>query len=218
MWTEHWDFPGVLLKDGRVLLAGGAGNYLGSYYAVTPNAELFNPASRTFTPTIPMNSPRRNHTATRLADGRVLIAGGFNSTPSGDLILASAEIFDPASAKTPALLSIEDATILEGDTGTNLIVFKVNLSLRMGVAVSVDFTTGPGTAETGADFQPASGTLVFAPGTTNQQITVPVLGDRTFEPDESFGVALANPTNAILFRAQATGTILNDDPFPTVSV
>jgi hypothetical protein len=39
-----------------------------------------------------LNTPRINHTATLLADGRVLVAGGYNSAD-----LASAELYDPAS-------------------------------------------------------------------------------------------------------------------------
>src|SRR5262249_30297851 len=77
------------------------------------SAELYDPATGSFTPTGPMRKPREQHTATLLADGRVLIAGGYtaNEPPaagaiilasvrtveSTSSILASAELYDPAT-------------------------------------------------------------------------------------------------------------------------
>lgn len=221
--TPRWDFPGVLLADGRVLLTGGATAYVGQdgyyYWAVTKDAEIYTPATQTFTPTIALNAPRRNHTATRLSDGRVLVIGGYTSTPTGEVIHASAEIYDPASAKPPPAISIADASALEGDSGTNALVLNVVLSSRMGVPVAVDFSVTPGSAEFGSDFFTGAGQLVFPPGVTNESLVVQVAGDSIYEPDESFQVALFNPSNAVLARVHsAIGTIVNDDPLPQLGV
>ena len=59
----------TLLGNGKVLLAGGDGNGFDS-------AELYNPGSRTFTPTGSMHDERYRHSATLLPNGRVLVAGG----------------------------------------------------------------------------------------------------------------------------------------------
>lgn len=82
----------TLLGDGRVLITGGGpaawikdGPYLAS-------AELYDPATGTFSPTGDMTTPRENHTATLLLDGRVLIAGGNDTC---DHAVASAELYDP---------------------------------------------------------------------------------------------------------------------------
>lgn len=216
--TPRWDFPGVLLNDGRVLLVGGATAYVG-YWAGTANAEIFNRTNESFAPTIAMNSPRRNHTATRLADGRVLITGGYNSTATGDVLYASAEIYDPARAKSPPMISIADVSALEGNFPSNTLTFKTTLSSPMGVPVSVNFQVTSGSAQWGSDFQTESGTVIFAPGTTNQPITILGVGDSTCEPDEFFTVVLSNPTNAVLARVHsAVGTLLNDDPLPVINV
>ena len=61
-----------------------------------------------------------------------------------------------------------------------------------------------------------SGTLTFAAGTTTGTITVPVNGDTTVEPDETFFVNLSSPTNATIGDGQGLGTILNDDT--TISI
>lgn len=78
----------VRLTDGRVLIAGGAE---GTSYSALQSAELFDPATATWTVTAPMRSARYMHRLTLLADGRVLATGGF-SAPG-----RQAEIFDPAA-------------------------------------------------------------------------------------------------------------------------
>jgi hypothetical protein len=82
----------TLLSDGRVLVAGGhVSNHPGSALAT---AEIYDPVSGTFAPTGSMSVARQDQTATLLADGRVLVTGGYNDSP---FALASAEIYDPAA-------------------------------------------------------------------------------------------------------------------------
>src|SRR5262249_6911649 len=87
----------VLLDDGTVLVAGGDRiDPTGQQFEPLSSAELFHPDTGTFE-LLPssMSTPRRNHTLTKLADGRVLVAGG-SATNSGDS-LDSAEIYTPGS-------------------------------------------------------------------------------------------------------------------------
>jgi hypothetical protein len=77
--------------------------------------------------------------------------------------------------------------------------------------VTVAYTTANGTATAGSDYTATSGTLTFAPGETVQTVDVPIVGDTTLEPDETFTLTLSNPVNATLGTATATGTITNDD-------
>jgi hypothetical protein len=87
------------LADGRILLTGGLPATGSDVYA-TSTSELFNPATGGFTASGAMASPRTGHTATRLPDGRILIAGGRNSTcwyGCPELTWASAELYDPAT-------------------------------------------------------------------------------------------------------------------------
>jgi hypothetical protein len=116
-------------------------------------------------------------------------------------------------------LSIDDVTVVEGDSGTTDAVFTVTLSTASAGTVSVDFATSDGTAVAPGDYLPASGTLTFDPGDTSKTITVTVNGDVVSEFDETFTVVLSNPSGATIADGQATGTILNDDLAPvTVSV
>lgn len=79
----------TLLQDGRVLVTGGTS-------ATEREAELFDPATRTWRDAGLSLRPRSHHSATLLSDGRVLLLGG-NPTEKG--IRSDAELFDPASGR-----------------------------------------------------------------------------------------------------------------------
>ncbi|HEX9824306.1 MAG TPA: kelch repeat-containing protein, partial [Actinomycetota bacterium] len=102
----------TLLGDGTVLIAGG---FTGS--GALSAAELFDPATGTFTMLPPMTSGRYLHTATLLPNGTVLIAGGLPAI--GAPASNTAELFDPASGTfTP--LSTTMASGRFGHTATLL--------------------------------------------------------------------------------------------------
>jgi hypothetical protein len=85
------------LKDGRVLVTGGG--YRGApSYAATASAEVYDPSTGSWTVTPNMSAVRVRQTATLLADGRVLVAGGgtsFSSPRAG--VSSSVDLFDPAT-------------------------------------------------------------------------------------------------------------------------
>jgi len=88
MTTPRYGHTATLLRTGKVLVAGGAGpkNCNGSS---TRTAELFDPATGTWSETGSLNTARSNHTATLLQNGEVLVAGGAADT--------SAELYDPTT-------------------------------------------------------------------------------------------------------------------------
>ena len=118
-------------------------------------------------------------------------------------------------------VSIGDARVAEGNSGTTAMVFTATLSQPSDTAVTVNFSTqdgtGPRAAFRGADYLQTSGTATFQPGQTTTTISVPILGDVTDEFDETFSLTLNSPTNATLARATATGTILNDESVVSIS-
>jgi len=87
----------VTLRDGRVLVAGGFVGATQSWFPATPtaSAEIYNPATGTFTPTGSLITARGAPSAVLLNDGRVLFAGG--SCGTGGCQLTSAELYDPAT-------------------------------------------------------------------------------------------------------------------------
>ncbi len=123
---------------------------------------------------------------------------------------AAGTIHDDDTANA-SRLAIADTTVAEGDTGTASAVFTVTLTPAASQEVRVAWATANGTATAGADYTAASGTLVFAAGQTTKTIAVPVLGDQLLEPDETFLVNLTSPVGATINRAQATGTLRDDE-------
>lgn len=87
----------TLLSDGRVLAAGGSsqGGPDGTG-RVEVSAEIFDPRSGSWRSTAqPMGSPRFEHTATGLDDGRVLLVGGRTEVIGGSTLVTT-ELYDPA--------------------------------------------------------------------------------------------------------------------------
>ncbi len=82
------------LPNGKVLLAGGA-TILFQDPAPLAIAELYDPATGLFTPTGSMATARDQHTATRLLNGKVLVAGGLDGDGVG---ITAAELYDPVTA------------------------------------------------------------------------------------------------------------------------
>ncbi|MDT7778742.1 MAG: hypothetical protein QOC99_1254 [Acidobacteriota bacterium] len=111
----------------------------------------------------------------------------------------------------PPSASIDDVTLNEGNAGTKQATFTVSLSAPSGKPISISFATADGSANSGTDYQASVGTLTFNPGQTSRTLSVPINGDTTVEPDETFFVNLTGPVNVTLTRAQGVGTIVNDD-------
>uniref|UniRef100_A0ACD5H665 Calx-beta domain-containing protein n=1 Tax=Desertifilum tharense IPPAS B-1220 TaxID=1781255 RepID=A0ACD5H665_9CYAN len=85
----------------------------------------------------------------------------------------------------------------EGDTGTRNAVFTVSLTPG-DLPVTVNYTTVAGTATAGTDFTPVTGSLTFAPGETEKQVTVQVIGDTVPEVNETFFLQLSNASGAAI--------------------
>jgi hypothetical protein len=104
MVVQRWQFAGALLRDGRVLVEGGAGS--GAPAPVTNTAELFDPVTERWTQTASMHEIRHGHTATLLADGSVLVAGGSDNRGGYS---ATAEIYIERRDSTPPVLRLTQA-------------------------------------------------------------------------------------------------------------
>jgi len=86
-----------LLPNGKVLVTGGQGLSVGTTDPTLASAEIYDPATGAWTATGRMAQPRESHTATVLANGKVLVAGGTSFVAS--VFPTSVEIFDPVAGK-----------------------------------------------------------------------------------------------------------------------
>jgi uncharacterized repeat protein (TIGR01451 family) len=125
----------------------------------------------------------------------------------------------PVSAK----LTIQDVTVIEGNSGTTPALFTVRLQPpNATLTASVDYQVFGLTAVAGLDFIASQGTLTFRAGETQKTITVQVIGDTANEGDELFEIDLSNPVNAAIERGSAFGRISDDDqggpPLPVARI
>jgi len=115
-------------------------------------------------------------------------------------------------------LSVDDVSVLEGDSGTTTAVFTVSLFPPADQDVDVEYSTDDGSAQGGSDYTWQTGTLTFAAGETEQTISVDVIGDVDDEPDETFFVHLSSTPLADLIDAEGVGAIVDDDGLPSLTV
>lgn len=141
-----------------------------------------------------------------------------DDTPGGVNV---GQTFANATPVTPGTLSIADAAVTEGNSGTRDLVFTVTRDAGSTGAVSATWSIGFGTGANPANAADlasgtaTTGTVTFADGQTKAEIRIPVAGDTSFEADETFTVTLSGATGgASIAKAAATGTIVNDDAAP----
>ena len=112
------------------------------------------------------------------------------------------------------VVAIGDATATEGGVAS----FPVTLSAPSDDAVVVDFITVGDSAVAGVDYVARRGRLTIPRGRTEGTIRVRVRDDRIDEPPETFGLRITGATNARWSSEPATGTILDDDSPPVLTV
>ena len=203
--------------------------------------------SATSTQTVTVNYATAGNTATSgtdfvAANGTATITPGLLSTPitvtvNSDITFEPNETFfvnltSPTNATisdnqatgtinnddAEPTISINNASVVEGNSGTATAGFTVSLSNPSFQAITLNYATADNTATAGSDYVAASGTLSFAPEQTSLPLNITINGDGIFEADESFNVVLSLPTNASFADNQGVGTITNDDPAPTISI
>lgn len=114
---------------------------------------------------------------------------------------------------------ISGASLTEGNAGQAFMNFVVSLSQPSTHAVTVTFEVNDGTALAGVDYvAPTTLTATIPAGSASTTIAVPVIGDTRHEADETLTINLTGSTNAKLGASSATGTILNDDALPTLTI
>lgn len=123
-------------------------------------------------------------------------------------------------------VTIDDASVVEGATGTTPMGFAIHLSQATTQAVTVEVRNRDGTAITGVSpsgdyLFPADYVFTFAPGEVLKTQVYPVNGDGVVEADEAFAVDLyrnkvvnAAIGNGVPGSPTATGTILGDELAP----
>jgi N-acetylneuraminic acid mutarotase len=196
----------TLLPDGRVLVAGGYGLIGGSAIPLA-SAELYDPDSDTWSAAERMIEARYDHTASRLPDGTVLVAGGVSS---GNLSVASAELYDPKKgtwSTTPTMKEVrsrQTATVLldgsvlvaGGGSGAFAELYHPDTGSWSATSSLVEALQGPFQGHTATLLQDGKVLVVTDPGSAQR-----------FDPDSGTWSAAASMTEA---HTSHTATLLLD--------
>jgi len=118
MTTPRYGAVAAPLPNGEVLIAGG----INSSGGVLSSAEVYDPATGTFSATGSMTTPRAGAVAAPLPNGEVLIAGGSNNSGS---VLSSAEVYEPAPQAQPAGGTLGDQTVGEPSPSQTVVVTNI---------------------------------------------------------------------------------------------
>ncbi len=117
-------------------------------------------------------------------------------------------------------MTVDDVSLVEGDTGSLDATFTITLSETSLSEVTVDYETptDEGSAIPGVDYTTVSDTATIAPGNLTATVLVPILGDFEEEADEDFLVRLSNVSGAILSDGEGVGTISDNERPPDVVI
>ncbi len=143
--------------------------------------------------------------------------GGARTSDSatGSITVAVDDLAMPG--RPPITIFAEDVTVDEGTDGASRAGVQVLLSAPAPVPVSVGYSTLPGSATEGLDYQAVAGTLVIPAGASGGHIDIPIVPDDLAEPDETFTVEFDGALNANLASSRIRVTVRDDD-LPRVGV
>jgi YD repeat-containing protein len=116
---------------------------------------------------------------------------------------------DPA----PSYTAIISSAVNEGGALRFSAVLSGNLYYEG--PLTINYATSSGTATSGVDFTPMSGTFTFNAPDSVQSVLVPTTQDSDYEPDETVNFTISSPSAGTILTSQAVGTITNDDPAPS---
>jgi len=140
-------------------------------------------------------------------------AGLLDLESVSNIGVAGTFVFQVRNGAPVIAITMGDATIVEGNSpGSRLVTIPVFLTEPSSSAITVRYATANGTAVAGQDYVAQSGTITFAPGVTQQTITVAIIGDLAIEGDETFSIVLSAPSAGVSIRDdRGLVTIRNDD-------
>ncbi len=114
-------------------------------------------------------------------------------------------------------LSVANLSFDEPASGASNATAVVRLSRMSGKPVTFTYATASGTANS-LDYTGKTASVTVPAGATSRNVSVPVKADAVDEPDETFFINFTNVVNATFASPQATVTIIDTDPTPTISL
>ncbi|HEV7764589.1 MAG TPA: ELWxxDGT repeat protein [Thermoanaerobaculia bacterium] len=220
LWTSNGTIAGTVLVED---LAPGAASSA-PHQTVAADGAVWFAATTSSAGTELWTSNGTAHGTLMVSD---LEPGGDSSSP-GELTAAGRRLYFSATTSlgrelwamdlASSAFSINDARVVEGDSGTQQLRFTVTRSGDLSQAATVAYATARGSATAGSDFTSRSGSLPFASGVATAFVDVQIVGDGVIEKNESFFVKLSAPSTGAIERGIGTGTIEDEDTISALSV
>ncbi len=187
--TPRCDHSATLLQNGKVLIAGGYNFGNNNSLPTLSSAELYDPAAGTFSATGSLLTSRTGHSATLLASGKVLVAGGANSADGYAYgTLASAELYDPIAGTFSATGSLNTARTAPATLLSNgQVLVAGGSSIGSGVPI--------GSAEI---YDPTAGTFAL----TGSLVTARFGNSSSLLPDGKVLIAGGQDANNVVLSAE----------------
>jgi len=136
--------------------------------------------------------------------------------PAAQQLSASVRIWDVV----PTSLNVTGGSLVVGNDGRKNATFELTLTGSPLLPVTLQYATRNGTATAGTDYEAVTGSLTFVPDRSSipaptqykKTVTVPIIGDRVLEADETFMLVVSNATRGTTIRTPETVfTIRNDE-------
>ena len=146
-----------------------------------------------------------------LASATFAQAGNYSvevSTPGAFQLSQEAVITVVPAQRGTVQFSVGSRLIDEQGGSVSISVIR---TVGIDGTVSVNYTTTPGTASTDADFVSTSGVLTLPDGIAEATLTIPIIDDALFEPNESFTIAISNPSPGLLLGMLDHATVTISD-------
>jgi dienelactone hydrolase len=158
---------------------------------------------------VPLAAGAATYTTTVLTVGSHSVTAIYD----GDGTYGSSNATISHTVTAPALtVGGIDVATTEGNAGTHTVDVAVALSAVRPNAVSVAYHTESGSAASGEDFLPATGTLVIPAGSLQATVSITIIGDAKPEVDEKFALVLDSTSDGTIPSKRVTVTITDDDP------
>ncbi len=142
-----------------------------------------------------------------------LFSMSLSSPVNATIAVSSATVTILNDDPAPSYTAIISSAVNEGGALRFSAVLSGNLYYEG--PLTINYATSSGTATSGVDFTPMSGTLTFNAPAIVQSVLVPTTQDSDYEPDETVNFTISSPSAGTILTAQAVGTITNDDPAPS---
>ncbi|GBL15644.1 hypothetical protein MTo_02959 [Microcystis aeruginosa NIES-1211] len=205
-------------SDGEVsvILTPSNGSAIaGDDYTNTPITVTFANGETSKTVTIPINNDTVYEPTETV---NLTLSSPTGGATLGTQTTAVLNIID--NDAVPGVLAFSQANYSINEDGTPVVAVTVNRTGGSDGSVSATISLTDGTATRPDDYINTSVTVDFANGETSKVVTIPIVNDGVFEPNETINLTLNNPTNGATLGTQTTAvlTIINDNTPPVLTL